>query len=269
MTRIPRHDQDTFPARDAHRARARRAAESLLAGLQAHPAPEIDERDMDLVRSLDALFAQTIRAARHTSGAVRAYASLIEDGYDGSSNAATWAARITRSVGDLDEFASRVGSLRMCENERAGEVRWGDVLARVAARCGSLGSCTIEIVDRTAGPFRQRPEWTGRVLFHPLRNAVEATPRGGIVRVRADRIRVEGANAVHVRITDAGRGIEAGLDVRSIWRPFVSGKTNHAGLGLAYVAACAPRLGMVNGVRSDATGTTFHGIIFEEGELTW
>lgn len=269
MTRIPRHDQDTFPARDAHRARALRAAHELLRGLEVVPAAECDERDMDLMRSLDALFAQMVRAARHTSGSVRAYASLIEDGYDTTSNAATWAARISRAVGDLEDYSSRVAALRMCETERAGEMRWGDVLARVAARCGSLGSCTIEMVDRTAGIFHHRGEWIGRALFHPLRNAVEATPRGGIVRVRADQIRIEGAPAVHVRITDAGQGIDPRMDVRSIWKPFASSKANHAGLGLAYVSACAPELGMVNGVRSNASGTTFHSIIFEQGELSW
>jgi signal transduction histidine kinase len=249
--------------------RVERAAHELLRGLEAHPAADCDERDRDLMESLDVLFAQTIRAARHTSGSVRAYASLIEDGYDSTSNAAGWAGRISLAAGDLDEFASRMAALRMCETERATAMRWGDVLARVAARCGSLGACTMEVVDRTAGNFRQRPEWIGRALFHVLRNAVEATPRGGIVRVRADQIRIEGACAVHVRITDAGKGIDPGLDIGSIWRPFVSAKKNHAGLGLAYVAACAPRLGMTNGVRSDATGTTFHSIIFEEGELTW
>ena len=172
-------------------------------------------------------------------------------------------------MADLDEFAARVAALRTCEAERVTSMRWADVLARVAARCGSLGTCTIEVVDRTGGNFQHRPEWVGRALFHALRNAVEATPRGGIVRVRADQIRVDGASAVHVRMTDAGTGIDAALDIRSIWKPFVSAKANHAGLGLAYVAACARRLGMTNGVRSDATGTTFHSIIFEEGELTW
>lgn len=269
MTRIPRHEPETLSARDARLVRAQRAAQELLRGLEAHPASNGDERDTQLMGSLDVLFAQTIRATRHTSGSVRAYASLIEDGYDNTSNASTWAARISRSVGDLDEFASRVAALRMCEAERATTMRWADVLARVAARCGSLGTCTIEVVDRTAGNFRHRPEWLGRALFHALRNAVEATPRGGIVRVRADQIRIEGASAVHVRITDAGKGIHPELDIQSIWKPFVSAKANHAGLGLAYVSACAPRLGMTNGVRSGATGTTFHSIIFEEGELTW
>jgi signal transduction histidine kinase len=247
----------------------RRAAHNLLAGLEVRPAPECDERDYGLVHALDVLFAQTLRATRHTSGSVRAYASLIEDGYDSTSNAAGWAARIARAAGELDDYASRVAALRMCDTERVAVVNWADVLARVAARCGSCGACTIEIVDRTAGPFRQRAEWIGRALFHALRNAVEATPRGGIVRVRADQIRIEGASAVHVRITDAGKGIAPQMEPALIWKPFITNKANHAGLGLAYVAACADGIGMVSGIRSDASGTTFHGIIFAEGELTW
>ena len=269
MTPTPRQDQDTFPAREAHRVRARRAAQELLRGLEVQPARECEPHDVDQMRSLDTLLAQTIRASRHTSGSVRAYASLIEDGYDTTSNAVSWAARITHAVGELDEFASRMASLRMCENERVTEMRWGDVLARVAARCGSLGVCTIEVVDRTAGNFRQRSEWVGRAIFHVLRNAIEASPRGGIVRVRADQVRIDSAPAVHIRITDAGKGIAPDIAPDAIWKPFITNKANHAGLGLAYVAACARGLGMVNGVRSDASGTTFHSIIFEEGELSW
>jgi hypothetical protein len=260
---------DAFVARDATRARAERAALELLTGLEAHPAPAADPRDIALLRSMDVVFAQTMRAARHTSGSVRAYASLIEDGYASDSNAATWAARIGRAAADLDDFASRTGALRMCTNERVVGMHWGDVLARVAARCGSLGACTIEVVDRAPGVFRQRAEFAGRVLFHVLRNAVEATPRGGIVRVRADHIKLEGIAAVHLRVTDTGGGIDPGLELNSIWRPFVTAKADHAGLGLAYIAAAAPVLGMVNGIHRDTAGTTIHTIIFEEGELTW
>ena len=72
-----------------------------------------------------------------------------------------------------------------------------------------------------------------------------------------------------VRITDAGAGMDARSDIDSIWKPFVTDKTGHAGLGLAYVAACAPTLGMVNGVRTSSSGSTIHTIIFEEGELSW
>jgi hypothetical protein len=265
----PSHGHDAYVARDATRNRAQRAALELLAGLEAHCAPAAPADDIALMRSLDAVFAQTMRAARHTSGSVRAYASLIEDGYAPGSNAAAWAARIGHSAGDLDEFASRMGALRMCENERVSSLKWGDVLARVAARCGSLGSCTIEVTDRAPGPFRQRAEFAGRVLFHALRNAVEATPRGGIVRVRADHIKLEGVNAVHLRVSDTGAGIDPQLDLNSIWQPFVTAKADHAGLGLAYIAAAAPLIGMANGIHRDSTGTTIHTIIFEEGELSW
>ena len=265
----PSHGHDAYIARDATSVRARRAAHELLVGLEAHPAPEADAHDVALMRSLDVLFAQTMRAARHTSGSVRAYASLIEDGYAGDSNAGQWAARIGRSAGDLDEFAARMGALRMNERERVVEMRWADVLARVAARCGSLGSCTIELIDRAPGKFRQRAEFVGRVLFHALRNAVEATPRGGIVRVRADHIKLEGRSAVHLRVSDNGGGIDPTLDLNSIWKPFVTAKADHAGLGLAFIAASAPVIGMVNGMHRDTSGTTIHTIIFEEGELSW
>lgn len=265
----PSHGHDAFVARDAMRSRAERAAHELFAGLGAHTAPALEAGDVALFRSLDAVFAQTMRAARHTCGSVRAYASLIEDGYAAGSNAAAWAARIGHAAGSLDEFASRMGALRMCESERVGALHWGEVLARVAARCGTLGSCTIEVIDRAPGAFRQRAEFAGRVLFHALRNAVEATPRGGIVRVRADHIKLEGASAVHLRVSDSGVGIDPSLDINSIWKPFVTAKPDHAGLGLAYIAAAAPLVGMVNGIHRDKTGTTIHTIIFEEGELSW
>ena len=269
MAHMERSQHNLFPARDAARARRVRAAHELLCGLEVRPAPEANSDDLSLLQNLDAILAQTIRATRHTSGSVRAYASLIQDGYDAGSNANGWAARISHAAGELDEYASRVASLRICQNERIVDLRWQDVLARVAARCGRVGACTIEVIDRTGGTFRQRAEFAGRAIFHIMRNAVEATPRGGIVRVRADHVRIDGAPAVHLRVSDAGKGIEPDLDPNSIWKPFITRKANHAGLGLAYVSACAPNLGMVNGVRSDPQGTTIHTIIFEEGELTW
>ena len=263
------HQPGEFVARDSARSRALRAAELLLIGQGARPAPPPRDEDLATVRSLDALLAQTTRASRHTSGSVRAYASLIMDGYGAESNAGTWAAKIERTASDLEEFASRLGALRVCEDERPSDLRWGDALARVAARVGSLGVCTIEVVDRTEGPFRQRAELLGRVLFHLLRNAVEASPRGGMVRVRADEIRIEGGRAVHLRITDAGQGMGRGDATNSLWKPFVSTKPGHAGLGLAYVSACASTLNIVNGVRSETGGTTIHTVVFEQGDLTW
>jgi len=263
------YDARDFRPLDAARANALRDAAGLLVRSGARPAPAPAEEDVRTVRSLDALLAQSARAARHSSGTIRAYASLIGDGYGPGSNAGRWAARIERSASDLDEFVARTGALRLCDREAPSEVRWGDVLAHVAARCGSLGVCTFEVTDRTRAPFRLRRELAGRALFQLVRNAVEATPRKGLVRIRADEVHAGGMRAAHVRISDTGPGMGSPDSMDGLWKPFVTGKQGHAGLGLAYVATCLAVLGGVCGVRSDRTGTTMHMIILEEGELSW
>jgi signal transduction histidine kinase len=180
-----------------------------------------------------------------------------------------WAAKIERSAHDLDEFASRFGALRVCGSERVSRVEWGDVLGRVASRCSDLGHCTIEANDRTEGPCRQRAELLGRALFQIVRNAVEAAPRGGSVRVRVDECRVGATRVFHVRVADDGSGWADSLHPDDAWRPFVTCKRDHAGLGLAYVAACAPILGAVAGWRRESDRTAVHVLIAEEGDLEW
>jgi signal transduction histidine kinase len=241
----------------------------MLRRIGARPAAEPLAEDARVLRALDPLLAQTMRAARGSSGAVRAYASLITDACGSGSNPGHWAAKIERSALELDEFVARQGTLRICDGERPTELRWAEVLSRVVSHCGVFGRCTIEVTDRTRGPFRQRAELAGRVLFHVVRNAVEATPRGGLVRVRADELSVAGARAVHIRISDEGPGPGDPAAADAMWRPFVTTKSGHAGLGLAYASVCAGLLGAVQAVRCESPGLTFHSLIFEEGELSW
>jgi signal transduction histidine kinase len=68
-----------------------------------------------------------------------------------------------------------------------------------------------------------------RVFFDLIANAIEAMPRGGIVRIGA---RKAGAS-VHVELEDSGPGIPDCIRDR-LFEPFVtSGKQNGLGLGLA------------------------------------
>jgi signal transduction histidine kinase len=264
----PDSERDLFTAGDRARARRRRAAESALADLGARPAPALAPGEIATVRALDALLAQSVRAGRHSSGAIRAYASLIDDAYGPGSNASHWAGKIERSAGELDAFTVRLATLRVCDDERPTSMEWGEVMARVASRCASIGVCTIEVTDRSRGAVRQRAELVGRILFHLVRNAVEATPRGGLVRIRVDEIRLDGARGCRVRVSDAGSGVSA-QRVDEVWRPFITDKRGHPGLGLAYVATCAPLIGAIAGVRSAGDGTTAHLIVAEEGGLQW
>lgn len=261
-------DSNAFRAHDRASARRRDAATSALVDAGASPAPGLAPEEIATVRALDALLAQTVRAGRHSSGAIRAYTSLIDDAHGAGSNTSHWAGKIERSAGELDAFVARLSTLRVCADEKPTAMEWNDVMARVAARCGSIGVCTIEVTDRSRGSFRQRSELVGRMLFHAVRNAVEATTRGGLVRVRMDEIRVEGARAAHVRVSDAGAGVSRER-ADEIWHPFVTDKRGHPGLGLAYVATCAPIVGAVVGAQSGANGTTVHAIFAEEGGLEW
>lgn len=254
---------------EAARATLRRSLADRLRRMGVRPAPDLSATDRQRLHDVDALVSQCVRAARHTVGSVRAYASLIADGYAHEANASLWAAKIERSAHDLDEFALRFGALRVCANERPTRVEWGEVLGRVAARCADLGTCTIEANDRTDGPCRQRAELLGRALFQIVRNAVEAAPRGGSVRARVDECRVGTTRVFHVRVADNGTGFADAPDPDDAWRPFVTCKRDHAGLGLAYVAACAPVLGAVAGWRRESDRTAVHVLVAEEGDLEW
>jgi signal transduction histidine kinase len=254
---------------DSTRASLRDALLHRMRQMGVRPAPELTPPDLQRLCDVDALLLQCVRACRHTAGSVRAYASLIADGYAHEANASQWAGKIERSAHDLEEFAQRAGALRVCANERPTPVEWSELLSRVASRCGPIGACTITANDRARGPFRQRAELLGRVLFQVVRNAVEAAPRGGSVRMRVDECRIESARVFHVRVADDGCGVAGEKDGDELWRPFVTTKPGHAGLGLAFVAACAPMLGAVAGWRRESDRTAVHVLVAEEGELEW
>ncbi len=252
--------------RDAAAAAWRAAVRERLVRAGVRPAPDLSSGDTRRLSDIDTLLAQVGRAARHSSGAVRAYASLVADAADGDANTAHWVSRIDRATEDLDGFVRRLGALRVCDRERATDVAWWDILHSVAARCDRIARCRIDVTDRTRGSFQQRAELVGRMIFHLVRNAMESAPRSTWVRVRVDEGRLDGRRLYHVRIADEGPDWRIADDV---WRPFVTDKRGHTGLGLTHVAACLPILGGVAGVRREATRTVAHVMLGEAEGIEW
>jgi signal transduction histidine kinase len=255
-------------APDAALVRWRGLLRARLSAMGVPVAAEASADDIRRVADSEALLAQFVRAARHSSGAVRAYTSLIADAHTEDADTLHWTARVDHAVSELDDFTARVGALRICAGERPAGVTWRDMLATVAARCGGIAPCAIEAIDRTHGEFRQRRELLGRTLFHLVRNGMEASPRAARVRVRVDEGRLEGARVFHVRITDEGEGVDVSV-ADAIWKPFVTTRRGHAGLGLAYAAAVAPLLGAALGMRREGGRTSVHLLVGEEGGLQW
>jgi len=130
-----------------------------------------------------------MRAARHTCGSVRAYASLIEDGYRRAPTRLR-GRRASAGRGDLDELHSRHGALSHVRERARGALHWGDVLARVATAAARSARARSKSSTRGA-VYSGSARFAARALSRAAQRG-RATARGGIVRVRADHIKLEG-----------------------------------------------------------------------------
>jgi two-component system, NtrC family, sensor histidine kinase HydH len=88
-------------------------------------------------------------------------------------------------------------------------------------------------------------------------NAVQATPKGKRVTVRARTQRVAQRVTLRCDVVDEGAGIDA-EDASRVFQPFFTTKATGTGLGLAVVRRIADALGgAVEVARVDAGGTRF------------
>ena len=104
-----------------------------------------------------------------------------------------------------------------------------------------------------------------QVLLNLLKNAAEAAGAGGVIRLRTSyehgfRLRTEDGLGrplpLQIEVIDNGRGIAPDM-IDDIFEPFVSGRENGTGLGLALTAKImAAHEGWVS-VRSEPGATVF------------
>jgi two-component system sensor histidine kinase PilS (NtrC family) len=144
-----------------------------------------------------------------------------------------------RRTVDLSEIAHEVAT-SLLQDKRA---RPPSVLVEAPA--------PVEI-DAAAGQIRQ-------VFWNLLRNACEAMPDGGTLRVRVDHEELSsGSREAIVEVSDTGVGI-AEADLDHVFEPFFTrGKAHGTGLGLATVARIVEDHKGTVEVQSEAgRGTTF------------
>lgn len=84
--------------------------------------------------------------------------------------------------------------------------------------------------DTSVESWRFDPVSLGRALDNLLDNALDHTPRGGVITVRARW--GEDARTMIVRVCDNGPGVSEQMKAR-LFEPFVSGREEGVGLGLA------------------------------------
>ncbi|MDR5652899.1 two-component system sensor histidine kinase NtrB [Ruixingdingia sedimenti] len=151
----------------------------------------------------------------------------------------------TRRVVKLLEQVEQFGNLRP-PDRRA--VNLHDVLDRVR-RSALVGFATrmtvIEDYDPSLPPAWADPDQLAQVFINLMKNAAEAAgPGGGTIRLRTfydhalRRRNPDGTGAalpLNIEVVDDGPGIRPDI-AADIFEPFVSGRSNGTGLGLALVS---------------------------------
>lgn len=110
-------------------------------------------------------------------------------------------------------------------------------LAREIAEAVSTGEARdagVEVEPPAGGsfPVRGDAELLRQVLWNLVRNAVQATPRGGTVRIRLEPQVRHREPYVVVSVSDPGAGIDP-AHLGKIFNPFFTSKEGGTGLGLA------------------------------------
>ena len=150
----------------------------------------------------------------------------------------------TRRIVKLLEQIEQFGNLRPPDRK---PVNLHDALdrARRSALVGFAAHMTIvEDYDPSLPPTFADNDQLMQVFLNLIKNAAEANPQGGTIRLHTFydlSLRVRGKDGIsavlplQVEIIDDGPGIKPGI-AASIFEPFVSGRENGTGLGLALVS---------------------------------
>lgn len=172
----------------------------------------------------------------------------------------------TRRVVKLLEQVEQFGNIRPPECK---PVNIHDILDR-ARRSALMGYGARMQISEDYDPSLP-PTWADgdqlvQVFLNLLKNAAEAAPAGrGAIRLRTfydHALRLRGPDGeghplpLQIEVTDNGPGLPPAI-AAEIFEPFVSGRENGTGLGLALVSKIIADHGGVISADSSAAGTTF------------
>jgi len=144
---------------------------------------------------------------------IAGFAEMMEGGYAGplEDSAKEYVAAILASVGRLsaliddvlDLTQSDTGGLLLAEEEVDVAEMVDDLLGQARGLAEEKGVVFSSVVDPSAGITTGDRQRLGQAVINILRNAVQATPAGGAVRLTCDG----DDNEARIAITDTGPGI--------------------------------------------------------------
>lgn len=136
-------------------------------------------------------------------------------------------ARLNRMVDDLLVLSR--GPRLVLERRSASEVI-ASTIARLQPQFSAAGVTLQSHLDENLPPFAFDQDALHQVLLNVLLNALQATPAGGRVELKATTTATRRGPAVRIEVRDTGHGISG--DPRRVFEPFYTTKPTGSGLGL-------------------------------------
>jgi signal transduction histidine kinase len=184
---------------------------------------------------------------------------LLDDLHDRAHTGSDDQQMIKKAVNEIDRVERLVNALLNYSSPARAEFRVCDLnhvvndTVLLMRRPAEKSGMTIELECGEIGEFRFDPEKIKQALLNIIRNALEALPAGGCIRIST---RADGETAV-ITISDNGPGIRED-DLPLIFEPFFTRKGAGTGLGLSITQRIVEEHhGRIQAVSSAATGTTF------------
>lgn len=249
--------------------------------LLLHPRSIADKMDRSLSHR---------NAARSVAGMAAMLAHEIRNPLAGISGAAQL---LSRSLGAddraltevIEDEAKRIGDL-VNRVEAFGDMGPGlvepinihDVIDR-AKRVAAVGFAAHmrfkDAFDPSIPPTAGSADQLMQVMVNLLKNAAEASPKGGVITLKTTyrpgvRLSLPGSRSqslpIEISVSDNGPGIAAGIQ-DDVFEPFVSSKASGTGLGLSLVSKIMADHGGVVDCHSDSSGTEFRLLlpVWKEG----
>jgi signal transduction histidine kinase len=165
----------------------------------------------------------------------------------------------------LDRMAKSFAEFGRLPDGPPAEIDMGE-LVRYAARSCVPPNVALDLqIDENLPRVHGHNTALAGALSNVLLNAVDASPEGGRITVKASGVRMGDRPAVRVSVADTGKGIAA-ESLEHIWEPYVTNKPGGTGLGLAIARqAVWAHDGTVNATSTLGRGTEIQLTIPADG----
>jgi signal transduction histidine kinase len=196
------------------------------------------------LKALGIMAASLAHEIRNPLGAMKGLTQLAQEELPPDHNAqmsmgtvVKEAERLERLVSDLLDFA-RPREPRISEFNLRELI--SDIEAILKGRLESEGLTLQMTIAEIPPTIRSDAGGLRQVLLNVLINAIDASPKGGVVRMKA--IHDERSRSLLLEVEDGGQGLGDG-NPEELFQPFVTTKTRGSGLGLTVSRQVIERLG--------------------------